>query len=65
MLSGDDLKALGIPPGPRYKEILAELCHGAEIVLAKKGENYNGEIVIIDPAKGFGFGCGLLLVRRV
>jgi tRNA nucleotidyltransferase (CCA-adding enzyme) len=24
-LSGDDLKALGIPPGPRYKEILAEL----------------------------------------
>jgi tRNA nucleotidyltransferase (CCA-adding enzyme) len=25
MLTGDDLKALGIPPGPRYKEILAEL----------------------------------------
>jgi tRNA nucleotidyltransferase (CCA-adding enzyme) len=24
-LSGDDLKALGIPPGPRYREILAEL----------------------------------------
>jgi tRNA nucleotidyltransferase (CCA-adding enzyme) len=25
MLTGDDLKALGIPPGPRYKELLAEL----------------------------------------
>ncbi len=25
ILSGDDLKALGIPPGPRYKEILAAL----------------------------------------
>jgi tRNA nucleotidyltransferase (CCA-adding enzyme) len=25
VLTGDDLKALGIPPGPRYKEILAEL----------------------------------------
>jgi tRNA nucleotidyltransferase (CCA-adding enzyme) len=24
-LSGDDLKKLGIPPGPRYKKILAEL----------------------------------------
>lgn len=25
MLTGDDLKELGIPPGPRYKEILTEL----------------------------------------
>ena len=25
MLTGDDLKTLGIPPGPRYKELLAEL----------------------------------------
>jgi tRNA nucleotidyltransferase (CCA-adding enzyme) len=24
-ISGDDLKALGIPPGPRYKEILSQL----------------------------------------
>jgi tRNA nucleotidyltransferase (CCA-adding enzyme) len=24
-LSGDDLKKLGIPPGPRYKKMLAEL----------------------------------------
>jgi tRNA nucleotidyltransferase (CCA-adding enzyme) len=24
-LTGDDLKAMGIPPGPRYKKILAEL----------------------------------------
>jgi tRNA nucleotidyltransferase (CCA-adding enzyme) len=24
-LSGDDLKHMGIPPGPRYKNILAEL----------------------------------------
>jgi tRNA nucleotidyltransferase (CCA-adding enzyme) len=24
-LSGDDLKSMGIPPGPRYKRILADL----------------------------------------
>ena len=24
-LTGDDLKEMGIPPGPRYKQILAEL----------------------------------------
>jgi tRNA nucleotidyltransferase (CCA-adding enzyme) len=24
-LTGDDLKAMGLPPGPRYKKILAEL----------------------------------------
>jgi len=24
-LNGDDLKALGIPPGPRYRKLLAEL----------------------------------------
>jgi tRNA nucleotidyltransferase (CCA-adding enzyme) len=48
-LTGDDLKELGIPPGPRYKEILAELLdakldglvrtRGEEIEFAKiKGE---------------------------
>ena len=25
LLTGEDLKKMGIPPGPRYKEILAEL----------------------------------------
>jgi tRNA nucleotidyltransferase (CCA-adding enzyme) len=25
MLTGDDLKVLGIPPGPRYRKLLAEL----------------------------------------
>jgi len=24
-LNGDDLKAMGVPPGPRYRELLAEL----------------------------------------
>jgi tRNA nucleotidyltransferase (CCA-adding enzyme) len=46
MLTGNDLKALGIPPGPRYREILAELLdakldglvrnRGEEIEFARK-----------------------------
>ena len=29
-LTGDDLKAMGIPPGPRYRRILADL-HDAKL----------------------------------
>ncbi len=46
-LSGDDLKKMGIPPGPRYKKILAELLdakldgflhnHDEEMAFVRKG----------------------------
>jgi tRNA nucleotidyltransferase (CCA-adding enzyme) len=48
-VTGDDLKALGIPPGPRYRRLLAQL-HDAKLDGIVK--NREEEIAYVKKATG-------------
>ncbi len=49
MLTGEDLKALGIPPGPRYKKLLAELL---DAKLDNKVRNRDDELAFVKRVAG-------------